>query len=174
MVLGFSTLLALVFLLAAAPGLAVRDRSVTRTIKGWCLVALVQWGSYAWRTCAAGATKGFRDASGNALSLIVGSFWASSPGIPAIVSAAMKALCLASALVPALVVPAGISLIAAAPSRYVISSPPDNGLAGQLSKFTLMALITAMMPVAYVMMPQTNWPRTIVERCRSGRACQYF
>lgn len=59
------------------------------------------------------------------------------------------------ALVPALVVvPAGIMLwrrgnipLSALRPRW------DNGLAGQLSKFTLMALITSVtLPVAYVMM----------------------
>ncbi len=59
------------------------------------------------------------------------------------------------ALVPALVVvPAGMILIkrGTVPLRYLKPSR-DNGLAGQLSKFTLMALITSVtMPVAYVMM----------------------
>ncbi len=49
MVLGFSTLLALVFLLAA--GRLARDCSVTRTIKGWCVwLHWYKWGSPG-RTC---------------------------------------------------------------------------------------------------------------------------
>lgn len=49
MVLGFSTLLALVFLLAAAP--ISQDCSVTRTIKGWCVwLRWYKWGSPG-RTC---------------------------------------------------------------------------------------------------------------------------
>ncbi len=72
MVLGFSTLLALVFLLAAAPisQWTVRSYGLSRAGASGCagtngdrpanlLLALM---------------KGFRDASGNALSLIVGSF----------------------------------------------------------------------------------------------------
>lgn len=55
MVLGFSTLLALVFLLAAAP--ISRDCSVIRTIKGWCVwLRWYKWGSLG--EPAAGANEG--------------------------------------------------------------------------------------------------------------------
>jgi antigen flippase len=71
MVLGFSTLLALVFLLAAAP--------VSQGLFGHThyqglvrLVALVQMG-IAWANLLLALMKGFRDAAGNALSLIAGS-----------------------------------------------------------------------------------------------------
>lgn len=93
MVLGFSTLLALIFLLAAAPisqGLFghTHYQGLVR------LVALVQMG-IAWANLLLALMKGFRDASGNALSLIVGSFWALLPGTSATVSAVTKARCLA-------------------------------------------------------------------------------
>ena len=71
MVLGFSTLLALVFLLAAAPisqGLFghTHYQGLVR------LVALVQMG-IAWANFLLALMKGFRDAAGNAFSLIAGS-----------------------------------------------------------------------------------------------------
>lgn len=71
MVLGFSTLMAVIFLLAATPisqGLFghTHYQGLVR------LVALVQMG-IAWRTQLLALMKGFRDAAGNALSLIVGS-----------------------------------------------------------------------------------------------------
>ena len=55
------------------------------------------------------------------------------------------------ALVPALVVvPAAIVLVASRQYSAKRAAPADNNLAGQLSKFTLMALITSVtLPVAY-------------------------
>ena len=71
MVLGFSTLLAIVFLLAAAP--------VSQGLFGHThyqglvrLVAFVQMG-IAWANLLLALMKGFRDAAGNALALILGS-----------------------------------------------------------------------------------------------------
>lgn len=93
MVLGFSTLLALVFLLAAAPisQWIVRSYGLSRAGASGCAGT----NGDRWANLLLALMKGFRDASGNALSLIVGSFWASPHGISATVSAAMKALCLA-------------------------------------------------------------------------------
>ncbi|WP_025715196.1 lipid III flippase WzxE, partial [Salmonella enterica] len=153
MVLGFSTLLALVFLLAAAP--------ISQGLFGHTdyqglvrLVALVQMG-IAWANLLLALMKGFRDASGNALSLIVGSFLGVAAWYLCYRVGGYEGALLGLALVPALVVvPAGIILIkrGTVPLRYLKPSW-DNGLAGQLSKFTLMALITSVtMPVAYVMM----------------------
>ena len=71
MVLGFSTLMALVFVLAAAPisqGL-FGNTDYQGLVR---LVALVQMG-IAWGNLLLALMKGFRDAAGNALSLIVGS-----------------------------------------------------------------------------------------------------
>ena len=153
MVLGFSMLLALIFLLAAAP--------ISRGLFGHAdyqglvrLVALVQMG-IAWANLLLAVMKGFRDAAGNALSLIIGS----------VVGVAAWYLCyklgdyqgalLGMALVPALVVFPAMLLLARRshlPLRY-FRPRWDNGLAGQLSKFTLMALITSVtIPLAYVMM----------------------
>lgn len=153
MVLGFSTLLALVFLLAAAP--------ISQGLFGHTdyqglvrLVALVQMG-IAWANLLLALMKGFRDASGNALSLIVGSFLGVAAWYLCYRVGGYEGALLGLALVPALVVvPAGMILIkrGTVPLRYLKPSW-DNGLAGQLSKFTLMALITSVtMPVAYVMM----------------------
>ena len=145
-------LLALVFLLAAAP--ISRGCSAIRTIRGW----------YArWRWCRWGSPgefllalmKGFRDAAGNAFSLIAGSLIGVAAYYACYVLGGYQGALLGLALVPALVVvPAGIMLwrrgnipLSALRPRW------DNGLAGQLSKFTLMALITSVtLPVAYVMM----------------------
>lgn len=71
MVLGFSTLLAVIFLLAAGPisvGLFGHDRyeNVVR------MVAFIQMG-IAWANLTLAIIKGFRDAAGNALALIIGS-----------------------------------------------------------------------------------------------------
>jgi Polysaccharide biosynthesis protein. len=71
MVLGFSTLLAVIFVLAAAPisqGLFghTHYQGLVR------LVALVQMG-IAWANLLLALLKGFRDAAGNALALIAGS-----------------------------------------------------------------------------------------------------
>ncbi len=110
----------------------------------------------AWANFLLALMKGFRDAAGNAfadcrepdrrgglLCLLLQKVGRLSGAL------------LGLALVPALVVvPAGIMLwrrgnipLSALRPRW------DNGLAGQLSKFTLMALITSVtLPVAYVMM----------------------
>lgn len=99
--------------------------------------------------------KGFRDAAGNAFSLIAGSLIGVAAYYACYVLGGYQGALLGLALVPALVVvPAGIMLwrrgnipLSALRPRW------DNGLAGQLSKFTLMALITSVtLPVAYVMM----------------------
>lgn len=153
MVLGFSTLLALIFLLAAAPisqGLFGHQhyQNLVR------LVALVQMG-IAWANFLLALMKGFRDAAGNALSLIAGSLIGVAAYYACYRFGGYQGALLGLALVPALVVvPAAIVLwrrgnipLSALRPRW------DNGLAGQLSKFTLMALITSVtLPVAYVMM----------------------
>lgn len=153
MVLGFSTLLALVFVLAAAPisqGLFGHShyQGLVR------LVALVQMG-IAWANLLLALMKGFRDAAGNALSLIVGSLVGVVAYYGCYRLGGYEGALLGLALVPALVViPAAIMLIkrGAIPLSYLKPSW-DKGLAGQLSKFTLMALITSVtLPVAYVMM----------------------
>lgn len=153
MVLGFSSLLALVFLLAARPvsvGLFGHDnyQGLVR------LLALVQMG-IAWANLSLAIMKGFRDAAGNALALIVGSL----TGVLAYIACwkiggypgALFGLALAPALV---VIPAVISLKRREHLPLQWLKPAwDSAIASRLGKFTLMALITSVtMPVAYVMM----------------------
>ncbi len=135
MVLGFSTLMALVFVLAAAPisqGL-FGNTDYQGLVR---LVALVQMG-IAWGNLLLALMKGFRDAAGNALSLIVGSLI----GVLAYYvsyrlggyEGALLGLALISWRWP--VIPAAIMLIkrGVIPLSYLKPSW-DNGLAGQLSK----------------------------------------
>ena len=145
MVLGFSTLMALVFVLAAAP--------ISQGLFGNTDYQ-VQMG-IAWGNLLLALMKGFRDAAGNALSLIVGSLIGVLAYYVSYRLGGYEGALLGLALIPALVViPAAIMLIkrGVIPLSYLKPSW-DNGLAGQLSKFTLMALITSVtLPVAYIMM----------------------
>jgi len=153
MVLGFSTLLALVFLLAAAP--------ISQGLFGHThyqglvqLVALVQMG-IAWANLLLALMKGFRDAAGNALSLIAGSLIGVAAYYLCYRLGGYQGALLGLALVPALVViPAAVMLWRRGHLPLAWLKPRwDGWLAGQLGKFTLMALITSVtLPVAYVMM----------------------
>lgn len=153
MVLGFSTLLAAIFLLAAAPisqGLFghTHYQGLVR------LVALVQMG-IAWANLLLALMKGFRDAAGNALSLIAGSLIGVVAYYACYRLGGYEGALLGLALVPALIViPAAVMLTRRGQIPWGYLKPQwDNALAGQLGKFTLMALITSVtMPVAYVMM----------------------
>lgn len=153
MVLGFSTLLALIFLLAAAPisqGLFghTHYQGLVR------LVALVQMG-IAWANLLLAFIKGFRDAAGNALALIAGSVIGVVAYYGCYRFGGYEGALLGLALVPALIaIPAALVLIKrrTIPLRY-LKPQWDKWLAGQLGKFTLMALITSVtLPVAYVIM----------------------
>ena len=153
MVLGFSTMLAVVFLLAAAPisqGLFghTHYQGLVR------LVALVQMG-IAWANLLLALMKGFRDAAGNALALILGSIIGVIAYYFCYRLGGYEGALLGLALVPALVViPAAFMLMRRGnvPLNY-LKPQWDKMLAGQLGKFTLMALITSVtLPVAYVMM----------------------
>lgn len=153
MVLGFSTLLALLFLLAAAPisqGLFghTHYQGLVR------LVALVQMG-IAWANLLLAVMKGFRDAAGNALSLIIGSLIGVLAWYLCYRIGGYQGALLGLALVPALVVIPAMAMLLrrkAIPLRF-FRPQWDRVLAGQLGKFTLMALITSFtMPLAYVMM----------------------
>lgn len=153
MVLGFSTLVAVIFLLAAAP--------ISQGLFGHThyqglirLVALVQMG-IAWANLMLALLKGFRDASGNALALIAGSLIGVVAYFLCWHIGGYEGALLGLALVPALVVvPAAIMLAKRKAIPLAFLKPQwDSLLAGQLGKFTLMALITSVtLPVAYVMM----------------------
>ncbi len=153
MVLGFSTFVALAFLLAAKPiaiGLFGHDQyqGVVR------LVALVQMG-IAWANLTLAILKGFRDAAGNALSLIAGSLIGVLAYLACWRVGGYGGALLGLALVPALVaIPAAIVLLRRdhLPMSY-LKPQWDKAIASNLGKFTLMALITsATIPLAYVMM----------------------
>lgn len=153
MVLGFSTLLAIAFVLAAAP--------ISRALFGHDhyqglvrLVALVQLG-IAWANLLLALLKGFRDAAGNALALIAGSLIGVLAYLLCWKVGGYQGALLGLALVPALaVVPAVVMLARRRAIPFAYLRPRwDAVLAGRLGKFTLMALITSVtLPVAYVMM----------------------
>ncbi|AIQ99297.1 lipid III flippase WzxE [Pluralibacter gergoviae] len=153
MVLGFSTLLAIAFVLAAAP--------ISRALFGHDhyqglvrLVALVQLG-IAWANLLLALLKGFRDAAGNALALIAGSLIGVLAYLLCWKVGGYQGALLGLALVPALaVVPAAVMLARRRAIPFAYLRPRwDAVLAGRLGKFTLMALITSVtLPVAYVMM----------------------
>lgn len=153
MVLAFSTLLAVIFLLASGPisiGLFGHEqyRGVVQ------LVGLVQMG-IAWANLALALLKGFRDAAGNALSLIAGSLIGVAAYFLCWRVAGYEGALLGLALVPALIVVPAMFMLWRRdhfPLHYLKPSW-DKALAGNLSKFTLMALITSVtIPLAYVMM----------------------
>lgn len=153
MVLGFSTLLAVVFLLFAGPistGL-FGHRDYQNVVRA---VAFLQAG-IAWANLALAVVKGFRDAKGNALALILGSligvmawfvcYWLGG------YSGALAGMAMVSALV---VIPAAIVLAKRdhMPLRF-LKPRWDGEVARNLSKFTLMALMTSItLPVAWIMM----------------------
>ncbi|QNU43296.1 lipid III flippase WzxE [Mixta calida] len=153
MVLSFSLLVAVVFLLAAAPisqALFGHDRyqDIIR------IVAFLQMG-IAWANLALAIMKGFRDALGNALSLMAGSVIGVIGYVICYWLGGYRGALVGLAVVPALIViPAMLLLIKRdhLPLRALL--PRWHGdLARQLAKFTLMALITsATLPIAWMMM----------------------
>ncbi|WP_413492746.1 lipid III flippase WzxE [Morganella psychrotolerans] len=152
-ILIFSTLLAIVFLLFSAQisVLLFGHDSYREVIVA---VAFIQMGiGYANYFLA--ILKGYRDASGNALAIVAGS----------LIGVAAYYLCLrlwgyggalaGLALVPALIIfPALIIMLRR--KRFPLSDLKpawDRAIASHLGKFTLMALMTAVtLPVAYILM----------------------
>ncbi len=153
MVLGFSSLLAVIFMVAARPvsELLFDSAEYQGLVR---LVALVQMG-IAWANLSLAMIKGFRDAAGNALALIAGSVIGVVAYYLCYQIGGYSGALFGLALVPALVmIPAVGVLIKRGyfPLRY-FRPRWDKVLASNLGKFTLMALITAItLPVAYVMM----------------------
>ncbi|TKI03895.1 lipid III flippase WzxE [Martelella alba] len=153
LVLGFSTLLTAVFLLAADPigrGLFGHDR-YRQVIYA---VAFIQLG-IAYANLLMAILKGFRDAAGNALAVAGGSILGAGAyllsyligGYPG--ALAGLALVPAAALAPAAVILARRNFIRIGDLRPML----DRTLAVQLGKFTLMAVMTSFtLPLAYIMM----------------------
>lgn len=153
MVLSFSSLLAILFVIAAKP--------ISEALFGHAdyqglvrLVALVQMG-IAWANLSLAMIKGFRDAAGNALALIAGSLIGVIAYVLCYQLGGYFGALLGLALAPALVVIPAVGMLFKRryfPLRYFW--PRWHRVqAHHLGKFTLMALITAItLPVAYVMM----------------------
>ncbi|OCQ50471.1 Polysaccharide biosynthesis protein [Photorhabdus australis subsp. thailandensis] len=152
-ILGFSTLLAVIFLLCSVPisiGLfGHRDyEPVVRAL------AFIQMGIASANYFLA-VLKGYRDAQGNALAIILGSLIGVIAYYLCFILGGYEGALAGLALVPALIIfPAGLILW----YRKVVSLSDlkpmwDKVLAGQLGKFTFMALLTSItLPVAYIMM----------------------
>lgn len=152
-VLGFSTLLALIFLLAAKPvSTALFGHADYQNVVR--AVAFIQMG-IAYANLFLAILKGYRDAMGNALAVIGGSLIGVVAYYICFRIGGYPGALLGLALVPALVViPAAAMLIRrkTIPLSYLKLSW-DKALASHLGKFTIMALITSVtLPVAYVMM----------------------
>lgn len=152
-VLGFSTLLALIFLLAAKPiSMALFGHADYQNVVR--AVAFIQMG-IAYANLFLAILKGYRDAMGNALAVIGGSLIGVVAYYICFRIGGYPGALLGLALVPALVViPAAGMLIRrkTIPLSYLKLSW-DKALASHLGKFTIMALITSVtLPVAYVMM----------------------
>lgn len=152
-ILGFSTLLAVLFLLFAEPISAAlfgyaKYQNVVRA------VAFIQMG-IAYANFFLAILKGYRDAVGNALGVIGGSLFGVIGYVVCYLLGGYEGALAGLALVPALVViPAGFILWRrkTIPLHY-IKPMWDKALASNLGKFTIMALITSVtIPVAYVMM----------------------
>jgi len=153
MVLGFSTLLAVVFLLFAAPiSLKLFGHSEYQNVVR--IVAFLQAG-IAWANLALAVVKGYRDAKGNALALILGSLVGVMAWFVCYWLGGYSGALVGMAMVPALVViPAAILLAKREhlPLRF-LKPCWHSGIARNLSKFTLMALMTSVtLPVAWIMM----------------------
>ncbi|EKN5103420.1 lipid III flippase WzxE [Yersinia enterocolitica] len=152
-VLGFSTLLALIFLLAAKPvSIALFGHADYQNVVR--AVAFIQMG-IAYANLFLAILKGYRDAMGNALAVIGGSLIGVVAYYICFRIGGYPGALVGLALVPALVViPAAAMLIRrkTIPLSYLKLSW-DKVLASHLGKFTIMALITSVtLPVAYVMM----------------------
>ncbi|MDR5611950.1 MAG: lipid III flippase WzxE [Arsenophonus sp.] len=152
-ILGFSTLLAFIFLLFSSfISLALFGHTYYQMVI--CALGLIQMG-IACANYFLAILKGYRDAKGNALSIIVGSL----AGVIAYYFCfrlnGYQGALIGLALVPALiVVPAAIMILRHKQLNWSYFKPRWNSTIGHhLAKFTLMALITSVtLPVAYIMM----------------------
>lgn len=153
LILIFSSLLAVVFTLAAGPiATALFGRDAYREVIR--LLALLQMG-IACANFFLAILKGYRDAQGNALAVIVGSLIGLIAFYLSFRLGGYAGALVGLALVPALIAfPAGLLLWRRTGLTWRQLSPAwDTALATRLSKYTLMALMTAItLPVAYIMM----------------------
>ncbi|AVJ15785.1 lipid III flippase WzxE [Serratia sp. MYb239] len=152
-VLGFSTLLALVFLFVAEP-ISQGLFGHTRYINVVRALAFMQMG-IAYANLFLAILKGYRDAMGNALAVIGGSLIGLVAFVLCFKLGGYEGALAGLALVPALVALPAATLLwrrKTLPLRY-LALAWDKALASHLGKFTIMALITSVtLPVAYVMM----------------------
>ena len=139
-------------------------------------VAFIQMG-IAYANLFMAVLKGYRDAMGNALAVIGGSLIGVVAYYLCFKLGGYEGALAGLALVPALVVlPAGLMLWRrkTLPLRY-LAPRWDKLVAGNLGKFTLMALITSVtLPVAYVMMRNLLAPITAGMRWGFGGASAAF
>lgn len=155
MILLFSTLLAILFLLFSAPISQVlfgdgyhQYQDIVRA------VAFIQMG-IAYSNYFLAILKGYRDAAGNALSVIAGSIIGVVAYYLCYLFAGYHGALIGLALVPALILFPATFLVAKR-KRFALSELKphwDKAIAGHLGKFTIMAILTSItLPVAYIMM----------------------
>lgn len=152
-ILGFSTLLALIFLIFT-DSISVALFGHNDYQKVIQVVAFVQMG-IAYANYFLAILKGFRDVQGNALAIIFGSLVGVIAYYLCFILGGYEGALAGLALVPALVVlPAGLLIIKRKQFALSMLKPAwERAIATNLGKFTLMALLTsATLPVAYVMM----------------------
>jgi antigen flippase len=153
MILSFSALLAALFLLfSSAISNALFGHENYRYVIQ--ILALIQMG-IAYSNFILAILKGYRDAMGNALSIIAGSLLGVIAYMISLKVGGYPGALVGLALVPAMIVfPALLLLIKRKqlPLSY-LSFAWDKPIASRLSRFTLMAVITCItLPVAYVVM----------------------
>lgn len=152
-VLSFSTLFGILLIVGAQPiSVALFGQSDYQLLVR--LVALVQMG-IAWSNLSLAIIKGFRDARGSALALIIASLMGIIVYLTCSQLAGYQGALLGMALFPAmLVVPASILLVKRDDVfiHYLIPRW-DRRFSATLGKYTLMALITSCtIPIAYILM----------------------
>ncbi|MGV6986463.1 lipid III flippase WzxE [Providencia hangzhouensis] len=152
-ILGFSALLALIFLLCSAPiSMALFDSEKYSSVIQ--IVALIQMG-IAYANYFLAILKGYRDASANALAIILGSVIGVIAYYLCYLVGGYEGALAGLALVPALVVLPAAGMIIKRKQFALSSLKPawDKAIATNLGKFTVMAMLTAVtLPVAYIMM----------------------
>ncbi|MBC8947595.1 lipid III flippase WzxE [Xenorhabdus sp. TS4] len=152
-ILGFSTLLAVIFLLfSEIISISLFGHIHYKTVVQ--ALAFIQMG-IAYANYFLAILKGFRDAKGNALAIILGSLTGMLAYSLCYWLGGYEGALAGLALVPALVVlPAGLMILHSKVITFSALKPMwDRAIASHLGKFTLMALLTSItLPVAYVMM----------------------